>query len=280
MEDKRSRLFQVDVGRKGRRRPNDFSWTSKLVFVNIAAFVVQVFRPDFTNWGVKLSDKLLAGQELHRLITPMFLHGGIFHLYTNMYSLRQVGTDVERIFGPGRFLATYVVSGISGTLLSAVKSPNPSLGASGAVFGVVGAYFVFLTRNEWLLGRVGESMSLAIGQTMLLNVVLGVMNPMIDNWAHLGGALGGASMAHFFGPRLYLTELPSGGRLLIDRPILRLPRSIESIPEKVTRQCQRVFGMMHVGRVQSDTSEKPWRGPSRNYRPQPPRNRSIKPGKV
>ena len=131
----------------------------------------------------------------------MFLHGSIFHLFTNMYSLQNVGNDVERIFGPGRFLATYALSGIAGNLVSTFKSPNPSLGASGAVFGTVGAYFVFLNRNEWLLGSAGENMSTAIAQTLLFNVVLGMMNPMIDNWAHLGGAMGGAAMAYYFGPK-------------------------------------------------------------------------------
>lgn len=90
-----------------------------------------------TELGIKLSDKILAGQELYRLITPVFLHGGLVHLFTNLYSLNNVGPDVEKLFGPGRFLATYLVSGITGNLFSALQSPNPSLGASGAVFGIM-----------------------------------------------------------------------------------------------------------------------------------------------
>lgn len=155
MKDKRSRLFKVDLKS---RRPGKLSLTSKIVFCNVAAYVVQSFNPSFTNWGVKISEKILNGQDLYRIVTPMFLHGSIFHLFTNMFSLQQVGNDVERIFGPGRFLATYAVSGIAGNLVSTFKSPNPSLGASGAVFGTVGAYFVFLTRNDWLLGSAGENM--------------------------------------------------------------------------------------------------------------------------
>lgn len=278
MKDKRSRLFRVDLKS---RKPNRLSLTSRIVMCNLAAFVVQAIRPGFTNWGMKLSHEILSGRQLHRLVTPMFLHGGIFHLFTNMYSLSQVGNDVERIFGPGRFLTTYAVSGIAGTLLSAIKSPNPSLGASGAVFGTVSAYFVFLSRNEWLLGSVGESMSMAIAQTLLANVALGLVNPVIDNWAHMGGALGGAAMAYYFGPRLYLSELPNGGRLLIDRPIARLPRYVESIPEAIGDKFQRMARRMHVNRHKLDMTNKPWRNRQQQqqqqyYRQSAP-NRSIKP---
>jgi hypothetical protein len=221
----------------------------------------------------------------------MFLHGSITHLAANMYSLNQAGNDVERIFGPGRFLALYVASGVAGTLVSAVLSPNPSLGASGAVFGVVGAYFTFLTRNAWLLGPVGESMSSSIAQSLFVNVAYGLVNPVIDNWAHLGGAVAGAGMAYYFGPRLYLSEDPNnvegegaGGmaryRFLVDRPMIRLPRSIESIPEKIGRRAQRIAHRMRVERYKADIPDTPWR---RRRQPQPWRppgpNRSIKPRK-
>jgi rhomboid protease GluP len=77
----------------------------------------------------------------------MFLHGGVTHLLTNVYSLQAVGNDVEQYFGAGRYLFTYLLSGVVANYVSAVKTPNPSLGASGAVFGIVGAYYVFLNRN-------------------------------------------------------------------------------------------------------------------------------------
>lgn len=279
INDKRSRLFKIDLKS---RQLGKVSLTSKIVATNLFTFVVQTFRPDFTAWGVKLSDRILRGQELHRLITPMFLHGNIFHLFTNLYSLQQVGPDVEKIFGPGRYAALYAASGIAGTLASAIQSPNPSLGASGAVFGVVGAYFVFLTRNAWLLGPVGESMSSSIAQTMLANVALGLFNPVIDNWAHLGGALGGAAMAYWFGPRLYVSEAPlGGGRILIDRPMIRLPRYIESMPEQVGKGWQRLARRMRVERYLADLPDTPWRSKNRPHRP-PHRTQpggSIKPRK-
>lgn len=282
MNDPRSRLFTVNLKS---RRPGKLSLTSKIVWMNVLAYAVQAFSPSFTSWGIKLSDRILRGGEWHRLVTPMFLHGGIAHLGTNMYSLSRVGNDVERIFGPGRYLALYVASGVAGTLASALLSPNPSLGASGAVFGVVGAYFTFLTRNSWLLGPVGDSMSSSIAQTMFVNVAYGLVNPVIDNWAHLGGAVGGAAMAYYFGPRLYVCDdAENGERLLIDRPVVRLPRLLEAAPERVGKRMQRIARRMQVERYKAEMPDTPWR---RQQRTPPHRrpfggdvpNRSIKPRK-
>lgn len=176
MTDKNVKLWDV---RLNSRKPNEHSWTSKLILANIVGYAAQVLNPRVTQWGVKLSSKILNGQELYRLISPVFLHGGLYHLFTNMYSLNNLGPMTEQLFGSGRFLASYLVAGVAGNLLSAMQSPNPSLGASGAVFGVMGGLFVFLNRNDWLLGSQGEAYSNAITQTLLINVVLGAVNPMV-----------------------------------------------------------------------------------------------------
>ena len=181
--DKKARLWQVNMKT---RQPGKYSWTTRLVIANVVCYALQTWNPRFTQMGVKLSDRILRGEQLYRLLTPVFLHGGVAHLAMNMISLRNIGPDVEKLFGPGRFLATYLGAGMAGNLLSAINSPNPALGASGAVFGIIGAQLVFLSRNDWLLGRDGERMQNAIFQTIGLNLVLGMMNPMIDNWGHLG----------------------------------------------------------------------------------------------
>jgi rhomboid protease GluP len=110
-----------------------------------------------------------------------------------------VGPDFERLVGPGRFLGTYFIAGAAGNLLSAMQSPNPALGASGAVFGVFAAYLLFLNRNEWLLGEQGQQMASQVTQVIGVNLLLGLINPVIDNWGHMGGAIGGAFMAYYFG---------------------------------------------------------------------------------
>jgi len=170
-------------------------------------------------------------------------------------SLGRSGGDVETLFGPGRFLASYLVAGVAGNMLSAYKTPNRSLGASGAVFGVFGAYFVFLSKNEWALGRSGRAMTNSIVETMGANLLLGAISPSLDNWAHLGGALGGAAVAHIFGPRLYKVNTPDGGRFLVDKPILRTPRFLENMGAPFARLAQRL-------QLSGSGQDKPWR---RNY---------------
>jgi hypothetical protein len=79
----------------------------------------------------------------------------------------------------------------------------------------------------------------------------------VDNWGHIGGALGGAIFAHYFGPRIYLARRPEGGNVLVDKPILRLPRYIESIPENTANQWDRVTKMLPFRSDQP--SRKPWK---------------------
>ena len=65
-------------GRSNYRKPNDRSWSGRIVFANIVCYALQAFNPSVTRWGVKLSEKILNGQDLYRLITPVFLHGGLY----------------------------------------------------------------------------------------------------------------------------------------------------------------------------------------------------------
>jgi membrane associated rhomboid family serine protease len=261
-------------------RPNERNgaWSGRLTMLNILVFALQSFYPSVTTWGVKLSDKIRNGEELYRLVSPMFLHGGIVHLMTNSYSLSSVGPDVERYFGPGRFMATYLISGIAGNYMSAMMSPNPSLGASGAVFGIVGAYFTFLIRNEDMFGGQAEHMQQNLARTIGINLIMGAVSPMIDNWGHIGGFIGGIGMAALFGPRLSLVGLPNGGSALIDEPILRLPRHYEAIPEQIGTRINKMKRRMQVTHYMSDLPTKPWRMKRpQQYRRQIAPNRSIRP---
>jgi len=288
MTDKKIRIW--DPQYNSRKRANERSWSGRLALANILCYAMQAYNPRFTQWGVKLSERILAGKDLYRLITPVFLHGGLYHLFTNMYSLNNVGPITEQVFGPGRFLASYLVAGASGNLLSAMKSPNPALGASGAVFGVMASLYVFLARNDWVMGEQGEAYSNAITQTLLINLVMGAVNPMVDNWGHICGALGGAAMAWYFGPRLYIAELPipdvsTTTKVLVDKPIVRLPSSVESLPTKISKGGGRLLRRMKIWGYVADLPDKPWRrkkdsqGPRIDYkrRQQTTPKRSIKP---
>jgi membrane associated rhomboid family serine protease len=280
--NRNARIYKPDLKS---RRPNQFSITTKIVYMTLACFGLQIFRPSVTEWGMKLSDRILRGEQLYRLVTPIFLHGGIFHLFTNMASLGRMG-DVERLFGPGRFLVTYVGAGIAGNVLSAIQSPNPSLGASGAVFGVVGAYFVFLVQNEWLLGDYGHAMTTSIAQTMAMNVMMGLVNPRIDQWAHVGGAIAGGALAYFIGPRLYMTEKPSTDgtfrQMVVDIPVFRAPEYIERIPSIIGVQVDKIssaIGLQADRILPGGASTKPWQDKTfrDQYRPSNGPIRSIRP---
>ena len=250
--DSTARIYRIPSQSDRRRSSKNRSFVRTITITNIIVFALQVVNPAVTRWGLKISDKIIQGKELHRLFTPMFLHAGISHLATNSYSLRSVGPDVERFFGSGRFMATYLISGITGNYFSALKSPNPSLGASGAVFGVVGAYLTFLARNgDLVFGGAGggEAMSRELKGTIALNVIFGVVSKQVDNWGHLGGFLGGVLMAYCFGPNLQAAHLHVGNDssslslstslVLVDKPIFRLPRELESIPETAFKRVKK-----------------------------------------
>lgn len=219
---------------------------------------------------------------MYRLLSPVFLHGSIIHILVNMSSLRNVGPNAENYFGSGRFLGTYLMSGIAGNYLSALQSPNPALGASGAIAGIVAGVYVFVNRHDWLFGRQGKAISDSIVQSALMTAMIGVVNPQVDNWGHLGGAIGGAAMAYYFGPRLYLAAVPGGGHTVIDRPILRLPRPIEAAPQRVSETATRIARRLKVWRYRSELPDKPWRPKDSwnkiNYqRRRDTPNKSIKP---
>jgi Rhomboid family len=133
-----------------------------------------------------------------------------------------------------------------------------------------------------VFGRQGEYMAGAITRTIMMNVFLGAMSPMVDNWSHLGGALGGAATAYLFGPRLMVKETTSngGGALtIVDNPILRLPRSLEAIPEKIGDRFRFMRRRMQIESFKSELPEKPWRRNTRqNFRRRPNvPNKSVRP---
>lgn len=253
--DPRSRFYVI--GQKQNKM------TYSLVGVTAAAFVAQIAVPKFTSFGIKISAKIKEGEELYRLFTPIFLHGNLQHIMTNMASLIRIGGNVEQLFGSGRYFATYLVAGIAGNVCSALASPTNSLGASGSVFGIIGAFAVFLTRNGNFLGAQGQRTKNSILQTMLVNLALGFFQTSIDQWAHLGGAIGGAVMAFFVGPRLYYTRTPKGKVAVVDKPFWRVPAAAETIPAKVSHKLKQL-----VSKVLGRPEPKPFL-PSTLDAPQP-----------
>jgi rhomboid protease GluP len=147
--------------------------------------------------GAKVNSAILQGQYW-RLFTPMWLHGSILHLAFNMYALYVIGAGLERYYGHGRYLALYLLSGYAGNVVSFLMSPEPSVGSSTAIFGLLAAEAVFIYQNRHLFQNA-RGMLVNIGGILLVNLILG-LSPQIDNWGHLGGLIGGLAFAWSAGP--------------------------------------------------------------------------------
>lgn len=153
--------------------------------------------------GAKSNQAILLGQYW-RLITPMFLHVGILHLGFNSYFLYRIGPWAERSLGTARFAAIYFLSGVAAAIASFALNSNPSVGASGALFGVIGAMLPVLYRNRSVLANTRQMIS-SIVMTIAINLVIG-FSPGIDNWAHIGGLLAGVGLAWLISPRFAVRE--------------------------------------------------------------------------
>jgi rhomboid protease GluP len=147
---------------------------------------------------------LIYQGEYWRLLTATFLHGGIAHLAMNSFSLFILGPDTERVYGTGYFLALYFLSGLAGSIMSYAFSPSPSVGASGAIFGLFGGLAVFFYTARGVLGEFGASQLRGIGVILFINLLFGLSTPGIDNWGHGGGLLGGAVAGWLLVPRYEL----------------------------------------------------------------------------
>jgi rhomboid protease GluP len=151
-------------------------------------------------FGMKINEFIIQGQ-FWRLFTPMFLHGSILHIGFNMYALVVIGSGLERFFGQGRFILLYLAGAFAGNVFSFLLSPNPSLGASTAIFGLLGAQAIFLYRHREIFGGQARAALQNVITIAVINFIIG-LQPGIDNWGHLGGLLGGLIFTWFGGPKL------------------------------------------------------------------------------
>jgi rhomboid protease GluP len=152
-------------------------------------------------FGAK-TNRLLQDGEWFRLITPIFIHAGLLHLLLNSYALWVVGTQVEKLYGSARFLLIYLLSGVGGVAGSYFGQiflhktfDAPSVGASGAIFGLFGvlAVFGFRYRRE-MPPAIRRAMTAGVLPVIAVNLFIGFSIPFIDNSAHIGGLLTGAAL--------------------------------------------------------------------------------------
>ena len=163
--------------------------TYMLIAINIVLYMIPILFDNYNelinNYGV-LGSAIRNG-EYYRLITGIFLHGNLPHLLFNCYALFVIGTQIENFFGKIKYLIIYLFSGLMGSLFSIIFANYLSIGASGAIFGLMGSLLYFGYHYRVYLGNVIKSQIIPL---IILNLLLGLL-PGIDNFAHIGGLLGG-----------------------------------------------------------------------------------------
>jgi membrane associated rhomboid family serine protease len=179
---------------KGRVKGLEAPATAILVAINVIVYLVTVAQGSGLNnpGGKVIQDGALIGAAIdingdwYRLVSAMFLHGSVIHLAFNMLALYWLGTIVEQALGVWRFLLIYFVSGIAGSAGALLLSTafQPTVGASGAIYGILGALLVleYLTTGSF----AGQAMGLIV-----LNLVITLSIPNISLGGHLGGLVGG-----------------------------------------------------------------------------------------
>jgi rhomboid protease GluP len=161
--------------------------------------------------GAKDNALMLQGQYW-RFITPVFLHANALHVGLNMFNLLILGVFLERILGHLRFLLIYLVTGVVGVIASFYFAPQEiSVGASGAIFGLVGAYsmFVLVHRRAFRYGGIPSLLWLLV--VIGINLSIGLFVQNVDNYAHLGGLISGCVLGWWFMP-LYRPSSDDGLR--------------------------------------------------------------------
>ena len=163
--------------------------TYMLIAINMVLYIIPLLfdmhNSLINNYGV-LGSAIRNG-EYYRLITGIFLHGNLPHLVFNCYALFVIGTQIENFFGKIKYLIIYLFSGLMGSLFSIIFADYLSIGASGAIFGLMGSLLYFGYHYRVYLGNVIKSQIIPL---IVLNLLLGLL-PGIDNFAHIGGLLGG-----------------------------------------------------------------------------------------
>jgi rhomboid protease GluP len=192
--------------------------TYGLIGITVFVYILQLLSDAFFGYaiyqigwleyfGARINSAIRAG-DVWRFITPVFLHGSLAHIFFNMYALLSIGGLLEKHYGYVRFIALYFLAAFSGNVFSFLFTGENgySIGASTAVFGLIGAQLVFFYQNRQLFGSYAKQ---AISNTLFIiaiNLFIGLV-PNIDIWGHVGGLLGGAMFAWFASPRWVVTGI-------------------------------------------------------------------------
>jgi membrane associated rhomboid family serine protease len=227
--------------------------TTTLMAVNLTMFVVEIAKGGGGALGSGPNDNSLINlgalqpgciayqHQYWRLITVMFLHASLLHIAFNMYALYLFGFLIEGAFGKARFLAVYFVSGFLAGVTSFVFSDPriAGVGASGAIFGLLGAWVAYNYRRR---GTTFASAQLQWALMLIgINLFLGFAIPNIDNYAHIGGLVSGiaaGASAEGFGPRTVRRTVQVGGLVVLAvLGILLTAYRVSTFPAGLSLRC-------------------------------------------
>lgn len=169
--------------------------TYALIAINIFIYFLQA-AGIIDTMSLATSGSAIKSFRFYVILTSAFLHADLIHLACNMYSLYIIGTQIETVLGKIKFLIVYLISAVTAALLSGVLTDGASIGASGAIFGLLGALLYFGYHYRLYLGNM------IVGQiipVILLNLFLGFAMSGIDNFGHIGGLVGGVLSAMIVG---------------------------------------------------------------------------------
>ena len=201
-------INEIDTKKKrNNKRDKYMMLTNILIAVNLLAFLISawisknIFDIDIYTliiMGAKVNSLIDKGQ-VWRLITCAFLHGGLIHIFFNMYALKILGPEIEYVYGKVKYLVIYLLSAIVASIFSYIFGPQSvSVGASGAIFGLFGAMLIFGIKHR---KQMGKAYMMNILQVIFVNVIIGISSSNIDNAAHFGGLIVGALIALLLGER-------------------------------------------------------------------------------
>jgi rhomboid protease GluP len=190
-------------------------WTYVLLAINLMVWLAMTLFGLLNGLGLEGSqnvmvlvifgaqqNELVAQGDYWRLFTSMFLHIGLVHLAFNSYALYILGRDIESLFGAKRFLVVYFLSGLGGSVTTFALGGNAvSAGASGAIFGLIGAEIAYFFVHREMFGQRGQAQLRNLLFVAVINLFLGATVPGINNWAHMGGLVFGALMGFQLAPR-------------------------------------------------------------------------------
>ena len=165
--------------------------TYTIIAINVFIFLFTILfnASDFVVGLLSNYGPYIREGQYYRLLTSEFVHVNILHILCNMYALYIIGSQVENYFGKIKYIIIYIISAITASLLSMLLNMNTaSIGASGAIFGLMGALLYFGINYRVYLGT---ALTKEILPVIILNLLLGFTLSGVDNFAHLGGLIGG-----------------------------------------------------------------------------------------